>query len=166
MNVVDNCIYKFLDNIFNKSSHNEAPPKLKKTIRLPFHGHLSYTIRKSLSLLLKSQYPDIKIIFVYTNKLTIGSYFKFKDKIPPVLTSNIIYEFVCSSCKARYFGETKRNLAHRISEHRGVSSRTQRQLANPSFSAVRLHSHEHDHKFTNTDFSVLHKADSYTNPIH
>ena len=95
---------------------------------------------------------------MFTNTFTIASFFKFKDSIPVGLISNIIYEFTCSSCKARYIGETKRNLTHRISEHRG----TRKQLGNPSFSAVRTHLHSHDHPFTGEGFNILHKAYAHT----
>ena len=56
-------------------------------------------------------------------------------------------------------GETTRNLYHRISEHKGVSTRTQKQLANPSFSSIRLHSHNNsDHQFTWDDFKILRRV--------
>ena len=101
---------KFLDYKFSQSPPNETQTTRNKYIKLPFYGHLNYTIRKSLTTIFKTQCPDIKFIFIFTNTFTIASFFKFKDSIPVGLISNIIYEFTCSRCKARYIGETKRNL--------------------------------------------------------
>ena len=102
------------------------------------------------------------------HSILIQSLFLFLKKhllLPPSLNSkiaflldlsqNIIYEFTCSSCKARYIGETKRNLTHRISEHRGVSVRTRKQLAHPFFSVVGTHSHSHDQEKTLTYYLKL-----------
>lgn len=51
---------------------------------------------------------------------------------------------------------------YRIREHMGQSIRTNKQLANSSFSAVRLLSHSQDHKFSDNDFSMLHRVDIQT----
>ena len=112
--------------------------------------------------MLKHYYPDTKFHFVFTNPLTIGSFFRFKDTVPRDLTSNIIYDFTCPSCKARYIGETKRNLKYRIAEHKGISPRTNKPITNPSFSSIREHSHEHDHVFTSDDFRIIHKLDDHS----
>ena len=39
-----------------------------------------------------------------------------------------------------------------------MSVRTNRLLANPSFSAIREHAHTHDHPFSSIDFSILQVA--------
>ena len=127
-------------------------------IKLPFYGHLSYNIRKTLNNVLRAQYPNVDFRFIFTNPFTISSFFKFKYRIPTELIPNVVYTFNCSSCKPRYVGETERNLTHRISESKGVSVRTNRLLANPSFSAIREHAHTHDHPFSSIDFSILQVA--------
>ena len=40
-----------------------------------------------------------------------------KNPIPTVLKSFVVYEFTCSGCNSRYFGETSRHFSTRIKEH-------------------------------------------------
>ena len=47
----------------------------------------------------------------------IGSLFSTKDLVNPILKSNVIYKFTCSSCNASYIGETTRHLQTRMDEH-------------------------------------------------
>ena len=162
LDIINNSICKFLNNKFSSETLENSQTLRKKYIKLPFYGHLSYVIRNKLTNTLKIQYPDIKFMFVFTNSFSITSFFKSKDSIPTGLVSNVIYEFTCSSCKARYIGETTRNLTHRINEHKGLSIRTNKQLANPAFSAIRSHSHSQDHPFSESDFNILHRVDAHT----
>ena len=162
LEIINNNIYKFLNNKFNLDTPDNSQSTRKKYIKLPFYGHLSYIIRNKLANTLRVQYPDIKFMFVFTNSFSITSFFKSKDSVPNGLVSNVIYEFTCSSCKARYIGETTRNLTHRINEHKGRSIRTNKQLSNPAFSAIRSHAHSQDHPFSDNDFSILHRVDTYT----
>ena len=57
---------------------------------------------------------SIKLMF-YTFK--IKTFFSFKDPIPTALKSFVVYEFTCSGCNSRYFGETSRHFSTRIKEH-------------------------------------------------
>ena len=157
LDLINRRIHSFLNYKFNVSPTPEHNVRTKKYIKLPFYGHLSYSIRNKLDSVLKHYFPDTKFHFVFTNTLSIGSFFKFKDMVPPDLSSNIIYEFSCPGCKARYIGETKRNLKYRIAEHKGKSVRTNRLLANPPFSSIRQHAHTLDHPFTSDDFNVIQK---------
>ena len=162
-----NCFNKVLREFLNKqinpistsNTHSNNNERIKY-ITLPFYGHLSYEIRKKLSFNLKGIFPEIKFRFIFTNELTIRSFFKFKDRIPADLTPNVIYEFICPHCEMRYLGMTTRNLCHRICEHKGISSRTFKQLSHPAFSAIREHSHDRDHTFNENNFKILHRTTS------
>lgn len=160
LHVINKIISKYLDLKINSKNNNEAKNSDVQYIRFPFFGHLSYEIRNNLSKLLKHHYPNTKFVFIFTNSLTIGSFFRFKDSIPQNLVSNIIYGFTCSRCKSRYIGETRRNLTLRFAEHMGISARTGRILASPTFSSIRDHSFSCKHKFSITDFDILRKVKS------
>ena len=56
--------------------------------------------------------------------------------------SGIVYGYTCPSCQLAYVGSTKNVLLSRVLAHKGVSSRTERPLSNPSFSAIRNHLNE------------------------
>ena len=149
-----------MHNKFNSQQDNEIIKKEVRYITLPFQGHYSYFIRNKLQKLLGSYLPDISFRFIFTNSLTIGSYFKYKDRIPNVMCSNVVYEYTCPVCKARYIGSTCRNLTIRIAEHKGFSFRTGKQLANPNASMIRDHSRRQDHLIRDEAFKILFKANN------
>ena len=117
-------------------------------------------MRKSLTKLLQNCYSQIDFRIIFSNKNTIGSFLKQTRPLPTYLRSNVVYQFTCSSCNTRYVGSTSSWLLHRVREHQGKSTRTGNWIDNPSFSAIRDHSHHNDHPFSITDFEVL---TSYSN---
>ena len=139
-----------------------APSKLSENIKRPvlyipltFTGQQSINIKKDISKLLCSTYPqiDIKIYFVLQNK--IRNFFKVKDKIPTSLRSKLIYLWKCRSCDATYVGRSTRSAWTRWSEHLGRSFRTGNYLTRPSYSAIREHREGSSHPLSMEDFSVL-----------
>ena len=153
--IFDRILRRFLNDRFLPKPAVLTVPKDKKYIKLPYLGHISFNIRKQLQISLKKSFPQIDFHFVFTNQFTIGSV--LKQHVPKSfdITSCIVYLFKCSSCNARYVGSSARSLSSRISNHLGVSERTGYPLSNPMYSAIRDHSHEHDHPFTHRDFEVL-----------
>ena len=118
-------------------------------------GDLSFDLRKSLNEILTQAYPQINFRFVFHNSNTIGNFLKKGKGNVGLLCSNVVYLFTCPCCNTRYIGATTRWLKHRILEHQGKSIRTGRFLSTPSFSAIREHSHQHDHRFGTEDFKIL-----------
>ena len=152
----DNLLNKFLQLCFNPIIKGET--KEVRYIKLNFQGHYSYVVRKQLSTMLRDIIPDVSFRFVFTNNHTIGSFFNIKDRLPDLLCSNIVYLFQCPSCSAGYVGSTTRNLTIRISEHRGISFRTNRMISNPSYSMIREHSLSKDHRFREENFKIVYRA--------
>ena len=66
----------------------------------------------------------MKNFFVLQTKCKISNFFTFKDKIPSLLRSGIVYKFQCGSCNATYYGKTKRHFKVRMCEHLGISALT------------------------------------------
>ena len=114
------------------------PPPIKLTVnrepiyfKVPF---LSFSENQSLktelfSLMFKF-YPQIDLKVIFVNSNSVGNFFKFKDRVPTSLQSNLVYRYTCPQCNACYVGETSRHLRTRIAEHRGLSSRTLRPVVN------------------------------------
>ena len=103
MQIIENVINTFLSKKCNPPVKSPIiVPKLKKYIKLPFYGPESYKMRNSLILCLKNSFNHVNFRIVLSNPYKIGSFFKFKDKIPSDVQSRVIYEYKCSSCNARY----------------------------------------------------------------
>ena len=93
--------------------------------------------------------------FVFSNNFTIGSFFRTKDRVPDSVSSNLVYKFQCPNCHVRYLGVTTRSFKIRITEHLGKSYRTGLYLGRMPFSAIRNHSLDEDHPFSEMDFTIL-----------
>ena len=118
-------------------------PKKPSYFVLPYFGHQSVLLAKQLSQLISEYFThlDPKIILINNNK--IKNIFKYKDTLPKLLQSSVVYQYSCpQNCGSAYVGSTVRTLQTRIMEHKGLSYRTGRPLAHPLHSAIRHHSEQ------------------------
>ena len=149
-------VKNFLDNLFIPKQPNFNVPKKVMYVSLPYLGNVSAFLKQELNLTLNKLYPYVKFNFVFKNPMTIGSLFRFKDSLPDLMRSCIIYKFTCPKCNfGSYVGCTSRMLKVRIDSHRGVSHRTGNTLNKKEFSAVRNHSGKCKHEIQYQDFRVL-----------
>ena len=128
-------------------------------VSLPYLGNLSKAVCNELSSSLSNLYPYVKFNFIFKNTLSIGSLFSFKDTLPELMRSCVIYEFNCPKCNfGKYIGCTSRMLKVRIDSHRGVSHRTGNSLGNKENSSVRDHCHKCKYEIQYKDFKILAKS--------
>ena len=132
---------KFLNQVYQPSEPNYNVPKLKLHFSFPYLGsNLTPLLEKELNKTLSKLLPFVDFKFIFCNPLTIGSLFRFKDSIPELMRSNLVYLYKCPCCKqGRYVGCTQRRLQVRICSHRGISYRTHQNLTNKEASAPRDH---------------------------
>ena len=96
---------------------------------------------------------------VLRNPRTIGSLFRFKDTVPKLMRSLVIYKYTCPRCNlGTYVGSTKRMLKVRIDSHRGVSHRTGCALGRKEFSNIREHSSKCGSTISYDDFEIIMQA--------
>ena len=113
--------------------------------KMPFYCSVPYLVNNinfypRIERLISKHCPAIKCTLVAVNPLTIKSFFRYKDKLSPLMTPNIVYLFNCPKCSlGKYVGASKRLLKVRIDGHRGVSYRTLNKITNPEFSNIRTH---------------------------
>jgi hypothetical protein len=124
----------------------------------PYFGFSSDKLLRDLEILYKRHFPTAKLglCFVYSHK--IGSFFRYKDVLPKRMRASIVYKFSCVQCTSGYVGMTTMPFYVRIAQHRGVSFRSGRHLAQPGHSSVRLHSEQCGAPVTENDFQILHTA--------
>ena len=104
---------------FQKCIVNDDKPTLY--FSTPFLGPCSLQLKSRISRLIKQCYPSHKLRIVFSTPKRLTHFFPFKDSIPKLLRSSVVYCYKCPSCNARYYGKTSRNLAIRCREHIGVS---------------------------------------------
>ena len=115
--LIDNAIKRLLDSKFDKKPEVSGCPKKKVFLSLPYFGQQSISMAKELSRSLSKFYPHISFQMIQVNSNRIGSLFKYKDKLPKNLTSQVVYKFCCAKCNdASYVGSTTRALQIRVAE--------------------------------------------------
>ena len=116
VNIIDQCIKKFLDKLYVPKQIVPTVPKRELLIVLPLLGKFSMTLWKQGNSVRKTLRQCImKIIFHSINR--VSSLFKFKDSIPLYLCPHLIYKFPCSNYTVTYYGKTERHLKVRAGEH-------------------------------------------------
>ena len=160
---IDRAVRSFLDKIFIKKDIIHTVDK-KKVIRifLPYIGIDSQRLKSKLGKTVHSMFPYCKLQVIFKSNTTLGSFFRFKDRLPQNLRSLILYKFTCINCNIDYYGKTKRQFEVRRSEHLGISIKTGKALKyNPkSTTAVKEHLRECDHVGTADNFKIIGSATS------
>ena len=106
--------------------------------------------------IVRSNVPAFNVKLIPNNLLPMGSLFKHKDRLNPLMTSKVVYKYTCPKCDfGSYIGATKRLLRVRIDSHIGVSYRTGCPISNPEFSNIRQHSKKCKIKVKHEDFTIL-----------
>ena len=137
--------------MFNPQLLVQSAQKMSVSITLSHLGPLNINFSKDLNNIIK-KYSQIQFRCLFNNKRRISSYFPFKDQIPLMVSSNIIYKYSCAQSQSIYIGETKRHLISRICEHKGISFPTNWPLSNLSHSNIRQHAFNCDHPICTSNF--------------
>ena len=141
--LIEKFIRRFLDNVYRpqntpkKDSHENA-----HYFSFPYFGHQSEKLKSELSKLLSKYFPNSRFKIILVNPLKIGSFFRFKDRIPTGMQASLVYEFRCArdSASVSYIGSTKRHLYERVAEHAHRSARTGNALSGSCGSKIKEHS--------------------------
>ena len=91
---------------------------------------------------------------LFSNPVTLN-FFKFKDRVPLSLASSVVYQYTCRQCSATYICETKKQLRVRISQHKGISFRTNRPLSSFDSSKIYEHAFDSNHPISDDSFKNL-----------
>ena len=148
--MIDSCSKNFLNKRLT-----EKPVTLtaeKKDLVTDVRTHLKNSISKNL--------PFCKIRVIFKSSTRISNFFRFKDKMPYCLRSNVVYKFSCGRCTATYYGKTCRQLSVGVGEHSSVSPLTGRKSKSKKSIAVKVHMRFCDHIVFIDDFKILATSDS------
>ena len=136
-------------------------PKKVIYVSLPYVGIYNKCLKQELTKTLSTLYPMANFRFCFPNPFTIQNLFKFKDSLPELMQSQVVYKYTCPKCNlGTYIGSTERMLRVRIDSHRGVSHRTGCDLNTKEASAVRSHSDKCTKLLKYQDFKILAKANN------
>ena len=127
---------------------------------MDFYASLPYTNDNKFLIgvtqIIKKHFNCLSPRLILHNPRTIGSLFKFKDTLPKLMNSLVVYKFNCPRCvRGMYLGSTKRMLKVRIDSHRGVSHRTGCMLSKKEFSNIREHTVQCKASITYDNFEII-----------
>ena len=161
---LDRCIRVFLDRLFCPPPHDtNVSHKTVINFSLPFTESHSLQIRTQIIKLCSSAFPDLSLRFIFRSGRRLSSFFPFKDRIPMLMRSRVVYNYTCRCCGASYLGQTRRHLHTRISEHMGVSPLTGKKRAIHSLSSVLTHTRRTGHSISPDDFTIVSSCRSNSN---
>ena len=80
---------------------------------------------------------------------------RFKDLVPQIITSGVVYKFQCGLCNESYYTQCVRHLVVRCGEHIGISPLNSKRVQSRTDSAVCLHLLNCNYSPTFEDFIVL-----------
>ena len=149
--LVDNCIKNFLNKKFLNTPVTLTGEKKELLIVLPYLGNLSLALRTRLQNSINKNLPFCKIKVIFKSTTRLSNFFRFKDKVPFNLRSNVVYKFPCGRCNATY-GETCQHLNVRVGEHLGISPLTGKKSKARKTTAVKDHMLFCDHIVSLDDF--------------
>ena len=129
---------KYLQNAIKNTNTGSMPVEIlhieTQYFKLPFIGMHSKVTQNKIEKLYKRFCKNVKVKLVFTSN-TLCQTFTYKDS-PSVLSSKVVYKFVCASCNASYVGQIYQHLAIKIDEHFGKDKK----------------SHKYQHLMSSVDF--------------
>lgn len=108
--------------------------------------------------LFKNSLPQVKCNVVFKTSVRLSDFFPFKDRVPLLFKSFVVYKYTCSNCNVTYYGKTKRHLFTRIGEHCGISALTGKTITGSEVSAIKSHISTTGHTISKNDFKILASA--------
>ena len=117
----NSCIKSFLNKLYTPKVLVPNVPKRNVFVKLPFLGSPSFQIGKKLQKLFSDKLKSCNLKIVFTSPVRVKSFFTFKDKLPKMLLSRLVYKYKCGGCNATYYRKTKYVLKVQIYEHLGIS---------------------------------------------
>ena len=166
LNLTDSFIGKKLDTAYKSENPIPDVPKKPLYIVLPYVSEISNSnVRCNVLEIVGKFYPQLELKLIFKNQFSIGSFFQYKDRVPRMLSSNVVYLYTCALCGATYCGETSRHLQTRIAEHQGISSRTGRPLTNTN-STIFNHKFDTGHSVNVNSFEIVQKCKPGSTKIH
>ena len=122
---------------------------------LPYLGMLSLCLRTCLQESINSNISFYKIKIIFKSSIRLANFFRFKDKTPLCLRSNIVYKFTYGRCNATCYSATCRHFKVRVGEHSGISPLTNKRSKSRKSTAVKDHMLICDQTVSFDDFKVL-----------
>ena len=101
INYPDEVVNQYVKPLIDSPVARFGPAKCRLVLRLLWYGPPSRLLEKVIRKLVSSTYYAVSVNVVFQTRRLFRGY---KDVLPTPQLSNIIYQFECRACEARYVG--------------------------------------------------------------
>ena len=154
-NLIDRCFTLLLNRIHILKDKVPTVEKKPLQLALPYLGTISLQTRTELQKSIKGELNCCKLQIIFKSQNKLCDNFRFKDPVPQILTSGMVYKFQCRLCNESYYRECIRHLAVRSGEDIGILPLTNKMVQPRTDSTVCHHLLNCNYSPTFEDFSVL-----------
>ena len=127
-NFIDRCFKLFLNRIHILKEKVPTVGKKPLHLVLPYLGTIWLQTRTKLQKSIKGVLNCYKLQVISKSQNKLCNNFHFKDPVPQILTSDVVYKFQCGLCNESYYRECVRHLAVRSDEHVAISPLTNKRV--------------------------------------
>ena len=127
-NFIDRCFKLFLNRIHILKEKVPTVGKKPLHLVLPYLGTIWLQTRTKLQKSIKGVLNCYKLQVIFKSQNKLCNNFHFKDPVPQILTSDVVYKFQCGLCNESYYRECVRHLAVRSDEHVAISPLTNKRV--------------------------------------
>ena len=106
-NFVDSCIKSFLDELYTSKLMVLIVPKRNVFVKFPYLGSTLLQTWKKLQKLFSDKLTSCNLKIIFTSPFGVESFFSFKDKLPKMLFSGLVYKYKFGGYNATYYEKTK-----------------------------------------------------------
>ena len=122
-NFIDRCFKLFLNRIHILKEKVPITEKKPLRLALPYLITISLHNRTKLQKSIKGVLNCCKLQVIFRIQNELWDSFHFKDPVPQILKSGVVYRFQFVLCSESYYGECVRHLAVRGGKHIGITSK-------------------------------------------
>ena len=155
--LANSSIKSFLNKLYTPKVVVPNVHKRNVFVKLPFLVSSSFQIWIKLQKLFSDKLTSCYLKIAFTSPVRVKSFFTFKDKLPKMLLSGLVYSYKCGACNASYYGTTKHHFKVRICEHLDISHLTGKKVKidNNKLMAIQEHLLCCNYSPSFEDFSIL-----------
>ena len=128
---------------------------VEKKSLIPYLKDISLQTRTKLEKSFKCILNCCMLQIVFKTQKKLANVFRFIDRLPFNLVSEVIYEYLRGRCNSSCYGETNRHLKVRSGEHIGISSLTYGKIKSLKDSAIRDHLRNSNNIPSFDEFTIL-----------
>ena len=154
-NFIDRCFKLFINRTHILKQKVPTVEKKPPRLVLPYLGTISQQTRTKLQTSIKGVLKCCKLQLIFKSQNKLCNNFRFKDNVPQIIASGVVYKFQCGLCNESYYWECVRHLAVRSGEHIGISPLANKRVQLRKHGAICRHLLNCNCSPTFEDFSAL-----------